>query len=94
VPVDGDPADMPKMGESTPTSAAACALAWPRCWAVAITLVALPDSSPLRASHREPHRQRAPLMKSIVPLIFILFLLPGLAHGYVAKASSPPTATS
>ena len=86
VPVDGDPADIPKMGESTPAErrgmwagVAAIVLGL-----VAITLAALPDSSPLRAPTGNLTDNAAPLMKAIVPFIFILFLLPGLAHGYVA----------
>ncbi len=37
------------------------------------------------ASPRQLTASNAPLMQSIVPLIFLLFLLPGIVYGYVAK---------
>ncbi|MBL7977354.1 MAG: AbgT family transporter [Bacteroidetes Order II. Incertae sedis bacterium] len=48
-------------------------------------LAAFPGDSPLRAENGELTASAAPLMKSIVPLIFLLFLLPGVVYGYVAK---------
>ncbi|MEE2777459.1 MAG: AbgT family transporter [Acidobacteriota bacterium] len=47
-------------------------------WAVA------PDDSPLRSPSGEITAFAAPLMQSIVPLIFLLFLIPGAVYGYVA----------
>jgi aminobenzoyl-glutamate transport protein len=41
-------------------------------------------TSPLRSPGGELTAFSAPLMQSIVPLIFLLFLLPGLVHGYVS----------
>ncbi len=37
------------------------------------------------ASPRQLTLSNAPLMQSIVPLIFLLFLIPGIVYGYVAK---------
>lgn len=49
-----------------------------------LIMVALPADSVLRSPDGELSGREAPLMKSIVPLIFLLFLLPGVAHGYAA----------
>jgi aminobenzoyl-glutamate transport protein len=85
--VDGDGgADAPKMSGLSPrerkglwagglTMAAGLAL---------LTLAAAPTGSPLRAPTGELTAFAAPLMRSIVPLIFLLFLLPAIAYGYVA----------
>jgi aminobenzoyl-glutamate transport protein len=97
--VDGDPADMPRLDPMTPQERrgliAACVamvlgLALLAVWA-------LPEGSALRAPSAgdaakaipEDFRgslihSESPLMKSIVPLIFLLFLLPGVVHGYVS----------
>src|SRR6056297_341072 len=91
-PVDGDMSDMPSM---EPLSAEESRGLF---WAVVGILLAvvfltvavlLPDS-PLRdpnpglAFHESITSFGAPLMRSIVPLIFILFLIPGIIYGYVA----------
>ncbi len=49
-----------------------------------LVLAALPPSSPLRARDGSLTSHGAPLMDSIVPLIAIFFLVPGIVHGYVA----------
>jgi aminobenzoyl-glutamate transport protein len=43
-----------------------------------------PASSPLRAPDGQLTVNAAPLMRAIVPLIFLLFLIPGVVYGYVA----------
>jgi len=43
-----------------------------------------PIDSPWRTAQGELVGRDAPLMKAIIPLIFLLFLLPGVVHGYVA----------
>ncbi len=45
---------------------------------------ALPLDSVWRSPNGELTARDAPLMKSIVPLIFLLFLVPGVAHGYAS----------
>lgn len=45
---------------------------------------AIPSSSPLRSETGELAVVTAPLMKSIVPLIFVIFLIPGVVYGYVS----------
>ncbi len=91
-PVDGDMSDMPSM-EPLETHESR-GLFWATVSiVVAIILltvaVALPDS-PLRDPNPDLTFFEsitsfgAPLMRSIVPLIFILFLIPGVVYGYVA----------
>lgn len=46
---------------------------------------AAPASSPLRDESGNISSFSAPLMRSIVPLIFIVFLIPGVVYGYVAR---------
>lgn len=58
--------------------------------ALLLALSVLPGGSPWRAPADAPAGagellvSAAPLMQSIVPLIFILFLLPGIVYGYAA----------
>ena len=52
---------------------------------VVLVLWALPEGSSLRDSEDGSLTNfGAPLMRMIVPLIFLLFLIPGVVHGYVA----------
>jgi aminobenzoyl-glutamate transport protein len=46
--------------------------------------VSAPQDSPLRSPAGELTASAAPLMQSIVPLIFLLFLVPGIVYGYAA----------
>ena len=52
---------------------------------LALFLSALPEGSAWRSPDGELTAGSAPLMRSIVPLIFLVFLLPGIVFGYVAK---------
>jgi aminobenzoyl-glutamate transport protein len=86
IQVDGNLADLPRMDKSTPAerrgvTAALLALLG---GIALLTLAAWPETSPLRAPNGKLAVHGAPLMESIVPLIFLLFLIPGLAYGYVA----------
>jgi aminobenzoyl-glutamate transport protein len=49
-----------------------------------LALVAYPAGSPFRAKDGTLTGPGAPMMESIVPLIAIFFLVPGVLHGYVA----------
>ncbi|WP_019613954.1 AbgT family transporter [Psychromonas ossibalaenae] len=51
-----------------------------------LTLIVLvyPDDSPLRSPTGDMTAFDAPLMQSIVPLIFILFIIPGVVYGRVS----------
>ena len=86
VAVDGDVADIPTMNELGPKERRGVR------WAVlamlaGVALLAL-ASAPQNSAMRSPDGQltaaAAPLMQAIVPLIFLLFLIPGVVYGYVA----------
>ena len=47
-----------------------------------------PADSPLRAADGQVTSFAAPLMQSMIPLIFLLFLVPGTVYGYVAGTVS------
>jgi aminobenzoyl-glutamate transport protein len=51
---------------------------------VLLVVVSAPADSPMRAPDGEITSFAAPIMRSIVPLIFLLFLLPAVVYGYVA----------
>jgi aminobenzoyl-glutamate transport protein len=85
-PVDAHPADLPTLdpmgaGERAGLVAGALTMA-----ALTLVLVAasMPSTSPLRAPDGQLTSFTAPLMRSIVPLIFLLFLLPSIVYGYLA----------
>ena len=50
---------------------------------VVLVLVLLPADSPMRDASGSLNSFSAPIMQSIVPLIFLLFLIPGVVFGYV-----------
>jgi aminobenzoyl-glutamate transport protein len=97
--VDGDPADMPKFEAMTADErrgliAGTIAML---VGVAAMVLWAWPEGSALRAPTEGAAaaaippdfrgtliHSESPLMKSIVPLIFLLFVLPGVVHGFVA----------
>jgi aminobenzoyl-glutamate transport protein len=86
VAVDGDPSEMPKMEtlgakERRGLFASLVALA---IGIVILVLTSAPSGSVLRAPDGSLTASTAPLMQSIVPLIFLLFLIPGVVYGYVA----------
>ncbi len=86
-PVDGDLKDMPTMEALEANEARG--LRW-ALFSIVVALILLiaavvPESSVLRdPATGEITSFGAPLMRSIVPLIFILFLIPGIVYGYVA----------
>ena len=84
--VDGDTADMPKLEPLAPTErkGLAVGLLAMGLGVVLLALAAAPPASPLRAPDGELTSFAAPLMRSIVPLIFLFFLLPAVAYGYTA----------
>lgn len=51
---------------------------------VMLVLWAIPNDSALRDTEGELTSIGAPLMKSIVPLIFVLFWIPGVAYGFLS----------
>ncbi|MCH8568314.1 MAG: AbgT family transporter [Balneolales bacterium] len=92
VKVDADEEDLPKMETVSPKQSKAFWIATGSMLASIALLViwALPESSALRGPDPvDPERMSlvsfsAPLMQMIVPLIFILFALPGIVYGYIS----------
>jgi aminobenzoyl-glutamate transport protein len=86
VPVDGDKADMPTTGEMTPAERRGM---WAGIAAMVVGLgvyviALLPSGSPMRGADGSITAADSGAMRSIVPIIFLLFLLPGVVHGFVA----------
>ncbi|HSR52194.1 MAG TPA: AbgT family transporter [Acidobacteriota bacterium] len=86
VEVDGDEEEMPEMKTSTPAERRGlwAGLASMLAGIILLIVVSLPADSPFRDPQGSLGTFAAPLMQSIVPLIFLFFLLPGIIYGYVA----------
>jgi para-aminobenzoyl-glutamate transporter family len=86
VEVDGDPADIPKFDELTEKESRALKFASLTMLLGIGVLVAIlvPESSVMRDSEGKLASIGAPVMQSIVPLIFLLFLLPGVVFGFMS----------
>ncbi|MFQ5608675.1 MAG: AbgT family transporter [Woeseiaceae bacterium] len=86
VPIDGDAEDLPEMHDLTPEERRG--LRWSLIsMAIGILLLGLSivfDWLPWRDANGDLASFGAPIMRSIVALIFILFLLPGIVFGYVS----------
>lgn len=85
--VDGDEStEAPSMGSLAPKERRGLWSALLATGVAGLLLVAaaLPSDSALRAPDGDLTANAAPLMQSIVPLIFLFFLLPGVVYGYVA----------
>jgi aminobenzoyl-glutamate transport protein len=87
VKVDGDLADSPALDPLTADERRGlnAALLAMGLGIVLLVATALPAGSAWRAPDGQLAASAAPLMRSIVPLIFLLFLLPGVVYGYVAR---------
>ncbi len=55
---------------------------------LALVMAVWPADSPLRAQDGSVTAFSAPIMQSIIPLIFLLFIIPGTIYGYVAGTVS------
>lgn len=90
VEVDGDPNDIPKFDELSEQQSKALRYASLTMLAGIGILVAIliPESSPMRAPDGQLTSFAAPVMQSIVPLIFLLFLLPGVVYGFMSGTYS------
>lgn len=84
--IDGDPSEMPQIEEvSSQDRKAFTAGGLTMLAGIALLVAAVwPEGSALRSPQGEIAAFDAPLMQSIVPLIFLLFWVPGIVHGYVA----------
>jgi aminobenzoyl-glutamate transport protein len=92
--LDGDLEDLPKMEPLQPEEKKALNYALLSILVGILILVATayPTTSPWRAADGSLTAFSAPLMKSIVPLIFFLFMLPGLVYGAaIGKINSSRT---
>ena len=88
VEIDGDTNEIPKFEEPTKKQATALRVASLVMLAGIGLLIAIlvPDTSPMRDANGELTSFAAPVMQSIVPLIFLLFLLPGVVYGFMSGA--------
>ena len=84
--VDAPTTDLPRMDALMPAEQRGlwAGLAVLLLGCLLLVLAAFPAQSPLRAETGELTAHGAPLMDSIVPLIFLLFLFPGIVYGYCA----------
>lgn len=82
--VDGDTSSLPSFDEVTAQEKRSFLLASAvmLLGLVGLFLASAPADSPLRASNGELTDFKAPLMQSIVPLIFLLFWIPGAVYGF------------
>ncbi len=84
--LDGDLEDLPSMEPLSPGEHRA--LRWALLSMVAglviLAVTAVPAGSPWRDAEGGLAGFGSPLMQAIVPLIFLLFLIPGLVYGYVS----------
>jgi aminobenzoyl-glutamate transport protein len=87
VEVDGDVADIPTMEalSSAERRGLWAALLAMGLGVALLIVVTWPGDSAMRSPDGEITASTAPLMQAIVPLIFLLFLVPGVVFGYVAK---------
>ncbi|WP_419174345.1 AbgT family transporter [Desulfosediminicola sp.] len=88
--VDGDPEEIPQIHPLNDRENRALKIASLVMLAGIALLVAVlvPGNSPLRAPDGELASFAAPIMGSIVPLIFLLFIIPGTVYGYMAGTFS------
>ena len=85
--VDDDAEEAPEMGNIKPEEKRGFWIATlvTTILAVVLVLTLLPENSPFRDSTGSLSSFSAPIMQSIVPLIFLFFLIPGVIYGYLAK---------
>ncbi len=85
--IDGDLESVPKLGDMTAPERRGlnAGLGVAILMTLLLFLACLPASSPFRSPKGNLTAVDAPLMMAIVPLIFLIFLVPGIAHGFVAK---------
>lgn len=84
--MDGDGADQPHLDALTSAETRGligALLSLVAAW-VFLAAAAWSETSPLRNADHHLFAHDSPLMLAIVPLIFFLFLIPGIAYGYLA----------
>ena len=85
-PVDADEKDLPKLEAATAAERRAMTAGLLTMVGLLVLLAAVsaPAGSPLRSPDGQLAVNTAPLMRSIVPLIFLLFLIPSIVYGLMA----------
>jgi aminobenzoyl-glutamate transport protein len=85
-PIDGDEEGLPEVHDLKPEERKGLrwALISMLAGLVILTLTLIPADSPWRAANGKLADFGAPIMQSIVALIFFLFLIPGMVFGYIA----------
>ncbi|RZQ57151.1 aminobenzoyl-glutamate transporter [Pseudidiomarina tainanensis] len=84
--IDGDQEDMPALDDVTPRDRKAfyAGVLTMALGLVALYFAASAENTPLADASGELASFTAPLMQMIVPLIFLLFIIPGIVHGYIS----------
>ncbi|MFT5997443.1 MAG: aminobenzoyl-glutamate transport protein, partial [Glaciecola sp.] len=86
VEVDGDSNEIPKFEELNQKQKKALRVASLAMLVgiIVLVLILIPETSPMRDANGNLTSFQAPIMQSIVPIIFLLFLIPGVVYGYMA----------
>ena len=86
-PIDEDAEEAPEMNTIKPEERRGFWIATiiTTVLAVLLFLTLVPEDSPFRDASGSLSSFSAPIMQSIVPLIFLFFLIPGVIYGYVSK---------
>ncbi|WP_404407340.1 AbgT family transporter [Pseudidiomarina marina] len=84
--IDGDQEDMPVLDDVTPRDRKAFFIS---VFVMVLGLVglffaAIAENTPLADAEGNLDSFTAPLMQMIVPLIFLLFIIPGIVHGFIS----------
>lgn len=84
--IDGDQEDMPVLDDVTPRDRKAfyAGVVTMVAGLVALYFAASAENTPLADASGELASFTAPLMQMIVPLIFLLFIIPGIVHGFIS----------
>ncbi|WP_417658953.1 AbgT family transporter [Pseudidiomarina sp.] len=84
--IDGDQEDMPVLDDVTPRDRKAfyAGVLTMVVGLVALYFAATTENTPLADPTGELASFTAPLMQMIVPLIFLLFIIPGIVHGFIS----------
>lgn len=90
IKVDGDPSEIPKFEVLNKKQIKALRVASlvMLLGIITLILILIPETSPMRTPEGDLTSFSAPVMQSIVPIIFLLFLLPGVVYGYMSGAYS------
>ncbi|OZB04978.1 MAG: aminobenzoyl-glutamate transporter [Idiomarina sp. 34-48-12] len=84
--IDGDQEDMPALDDVTPRDRKAfyAGVLTMVAGLVGLYYAASAENTPLADATGELASFTAPLMQMIVPLIFLLFIIPGIVHGFIS----------